>query len=372
MLEQYIIKNGKKLRYGYTTGSCAVAAAVAATKMLFESMICDVIDITTNNGTKLMLDIHDIRKTESYVVCSVIKDSGDDPDITNGIKIFAKVSVSDFKGIEITGGKGVGTVTKKGLPVEVGKPAINPGPMGNIINEVAKVLPENKGVEIELYIPEGEEIAKKTFNPKLGIVGGISIIGTTGIVEPMSEDALKESLALELSVLKAQGIQEVIFSPGNYGRNFSGQLGLKDDAHIKTSNYIGFMMDKAAIYGIKKILWVGHIGKMIKVAGGIFNTHSKHADARMEILAAHCIQADIPVDICKKVLESITTDEAIEYIKENKNDLVFRNIAHKISKQCEQRVNGDIEVGTIIFSNVHGQLGVCPKGKEWIEAFKNE
>ncbi|MCG8482070.1 MAG: cobalt-precorrin-5B (C(1))-methyltransferase CbiD [Clostridia bacterium] len=372
MLNRYVFKNGKKLRCGYTTGSCAVAAGVAATKMLFEKITYDVISITTNNGTKLMLDIHDIKVNPSFVACSVTKDSGDDPDITNGIKIFAKARESDVKGIKITGGKGIGVVTKKGLPVEVGKAAINPGPIENIRSEVSKVLPQDKGVEIEFSIPEGENIAKKTFNPKLGIVGGISIIGTTGIVEPMSEDALKESLALELSVLKGEGVQNVIFSPGNYGRNFSRELGLKEEVHIKTSNYIGFMLDKALEYEFKRILWVGHIGKMIKVAGGIFNTHSKHADARMEILAAHCINADIPVHICKKVLRSITTDEAIEYIKESKNEMVFQNIAHKISQQCSNRVNHEIELGTIIFSNVHGLLGACPNGKQWIEAFGNE
>lgn len=372
MKNYYVFKNGKKLRCGYTTGSCAVAAAVAAVKMLFERDIYNSIDITTNSGKELMLDIHDIKMTTSFVECSVTKDSGDDPDITNGIKIFAKVRESDSKEIKIIGGKGIGIVTKKGLPVDVGKSAINPGPIENIRSEVSKALPKDKGVEIQLSIPEGEEIAKKTFNPKLGIVGGISIIGTTGIVEPMSEDALKESLALEFSVLKAQGIQDVIFSPGNYGRNFATTLGLMDNYHIKTSNYIGFMLDKAVELKFRRILWVGHIGKMIKVAGGIFNTHSKHADARMEILTAYCIQADIPIHLCKKVLGSITTDEAIEYIKESKDETVFYNIAHKITEKCHQRVNHEIEVGTIIFSNVHGFLGVCTNGQQWIEEFGNE
>lgn len=224
-MERYVVKNGKKMRYGYTTGSCAAGAAKAGVKMLFAQREIREIEIDTPKGWELTLDIHDIDINNEFVCCSIVKDSGDDPDITKGIKIYARAERTKSKDIEITGGIGIGKVTKKGLAVPIGEYAINPVPMEMIREEVSRVLPKDRGVKVTIYCPEGVEIGKKTFNPKLGIVGGISIIGTTGIVEPMSEEAFKESLAIELSVLKEEKIKRVIFSPGNYGRDFVKALG---------------------------------------------------------------------------------------------------------------------------------------------------
>ncbi len=371
-MNRYIVKNGKKMRYGYTTGSCAAGVAKAGVEMLFSQERIDSVTIDTPKGWELNLKLQDVVIDESYVSCSIIKDSGDDPDITNKIKIYARVEKTNKNDIEITGGIGVGKVTKKGLAVPIGEYAINPVPMKMIREEVRKVLPNGRGVKITIYCPEGVEVSKKTFNPKLGIIGGISILGTSGIVEPMSEEAFKDSLAIELSILKEQGIKKIIFSPGNYGRDFARNLGLSQDALIKTSNFIGFMIDKAVEYNITEILWVGHIGKMIKVAGGTFHTHSKISDGRMEILAANCALHGGSQELIKKIMESNTTEESADYIKEENMEWIFPLLAEKISKKCEERGLDKLNVGTILFSQDQGLLGICPKGKELLEEFRNE
>ncbi|WP_425446718.1 cobalt-precorrin-5B (C(1))-methyltransferase CbiD [Dethiothermospora halolimnae] len=371
ILNRYVTKGNKKLRYGYTTGSCATGAAKAATYMLFNNRKINSIEIDTPKGWVLNLDILDINIGNDKTSCGIEKDSGDDPDVTNKLKIYAKAE-KITKGIIITGGIGIGKVTKKGLSVPVGRYAINPVPMKMIEEEVKKVLPENSGVKITIYAPEGVNIARKTFNPKLGIEGGISIIGTTGIVEPMSEDALKESLALELSILREKNIDKIIFSPGNYGRDFALEMGLDRDLVVKTSNYIGYMIDKAVEYNMKKILFIGHIGKMAKVAGGIFNTHSKMADGRMEILTANCGILGSSKELNKKIMNSITTDEAIGYIKEQGLEEVFNILANKITKKCEERSYEEIDFGTIIFSKEYGTLGKSHNFDGLMEEFKNE
>ncbi|RKD30596.1 cobalt-precorrin-5B (C(1))-methyltransferase CbiD [Thermohalobacter berrensis] len=371
-MERYIIKKGKKLRYGYTTGTCAAAAAKAATKMLYLQEKINNITINTPKGWNLTLDIKDIEIKKDCVSCCVIKDSGDDSDVTDGIKIYAKAERKNDKGIEITGGIGIGKVTKPGLSVPVGKPAINPVPMKMIKEEVKKVLHKDRGVTITIYAPEGVKIAEKTFNPNLGIIGGISIIGTTGIVEPMSEEAFKDSLALELSILKEEGVNKAIFAPGNYGRDFAKKISLKEDYVVKTSNFIGFMLEKAVEYGIEETLWIGHIGKLVKVAGGIFNTHSKVADGRMEILAAYYGLMSNSKELIGKILECKTTEEAVGYILNENNKDVFKYIAERVSKRCENRVKNKLKVGTLLFSNQYGILGICPYGKKLLEEFKNE
>jgi cobalt-precorrin-5B (C1)-methyltransferase len=337
MLDKYIIKDNKKLRYGYTTGTCAAGAGKAAAGMLFSGKIPASVEITTPFGWKLNLPVLEGKIEKDHASCCIVKDSGDDPDVTHGIKIYGKAMRN--KEIEITGGTGIGIVTKKGLAVAPGNYAINPGPMKMIRDAVKEVLPEGEGVKVEISAPQGVEIAKKTLNGKLGITGGISILGTTGIVEPMSEEAIKETLAVVMSVIKGQGNDRVIFVPGNYGKDFIGkELNLREDIIVKTSNFIGYMLDKAVEYGISEILWVGHIGKLVKVAGGIFNTHSKIADVRMEILAANCAVMGTDREVIRKIMESNTTEEAVEYIKENNLSDVFNIIADKVSRRCEEYV----------------------------------
>lgn len=373
MLNEFIIKNGKKLRYGYTTGSCATAATKAAALMLKNKEKIETVTIMTPKGWALTLDVVDIEMTESYVKCGIIKDGGDDPDATHGATIYAKVSMGAplADGHVIYGGLGVGRVTKAGISVAVGKSAINPTPMKTITSVLDELMAEHY-FDVEVSVPRGVEIGKKTFNPKLGIVGGISIIGTSGIVEPMSESSLKASLVLELSVLRAKGVDRVIFSPGNYGRDFARDcLKINSEHLIKTSNFIGFMIQEAERLGFKKILWIGHLGKMVKVAGGIFNTHSKMADGRMEVLAANVAMVSDNMGLVRQIMDCITTDDAIAYIKEENASQVFDLLAEKISKRSEDKVFNEIEVATILFTNTYGYLGECKKAKAFCEEFGN-
>ena len=368
-----VMKNGKKLRRGYTTGSCAAAAAKAATQMLYTGENLNRININTPSGIVLNLPVVNIEIiNENTVKCSIQKDSGDDPDITNGIEIFATARMIE-DGITLKGGVGVGVVTLAGLSVTVGQPAINPVPRKMIIESVKEALPEGKGVEITISTPKGEEIARKTFNPKLGIKGGISILGTTGIVEPMSEEALKESLKIELKILKEKGHNKIIFTPGNYGKKFvKDTLDCKEVPLIKISNFVGFMLNEAVNLKFEKILLVGDIGKFIKIAAGIFHTHSKVADARTEIMAAYAAMFGANQSLVKQIVDMNTTAAVIDVLTQNNinvNDMyVF--IANRITKKASEHIHGEVEIETMLFSNEIGLLAQSENAEEMLAELK--
>lgn len=371
-MDRYIEKNGKKLKYGYTTGSCAAAASKACAIALFKNEFLEKVAVDTPKGWLVDIDVYGIKLEGDTACAFVIKDAGDDPDMTNGMKIYADLRKRSDNKINIVGGLGVGTITKAGLSVEIGKSAINPVPMKMIEDHVRQVIGEENGVDIIISAPEGIEIAKRTFNPKLGIIGGISIIGTSGIVEPMSEDAIIETMKIEISVFKRTYPDKILLlSPGNYGRDFAIKLGLDTKDIIKTSNYIGVLIDEALRLGIKRILWVSHSGKMIKVAGGNFNTHSKISDSRMEIISAYLAIEGAKPDFIKKILSSNTTDQAIDIIGETDFMHVFNTIASKCSEKCAARAFGEIEFATILFTNKHGQIGACDKAIKFMEELKN-
>lgn len=359
--------NGKEYRYGYTTGSCAAAAAKAAAEMLYSRIPLNQVTIGTPAGIPLDIAVWDTEITPGYTSCYVVKDSGDDPDVTNGIQVFAKAWPNPENTIRITAGRGIGTVTRKGLQVPPGQPAINPAPMDMIRSEVASVIPAGKGVVVEISIPQGEEIAKKTFNEKLGIKGGLSVLGTSGLVVPMSDEAFKESLALELSVKREAGIKEVIFTPGNYGLHFVESLTPQATAQtVVTSNFIGYMLHEAVRYSIQKVLLVGHIGKLVKVAGGIFHTHSQVADARQEILASHYFLFSNDSKGFKQIMQSNTTDEAVQYIT---RPGFYEYLCSRIKEQCEHHVRQKIETEVILFSLEKGLLGQTKSAKEWLKNY---
>ncbi|MDP4180368.1 MAG: cobalt-precorrin-5B (C(1))-methyltransferase CbiD [Bacillota bacterium] len=370
-MEDYVSINGRKFKKGYTTGSCAAAASKAAVAMLASGTIIDKICIDTPSGIRLNLPLSDVELNGKSAKCSVIKDGGDDPDVTNGLKIFASVIFTCDNAITLKTGEGIGIVTLPGLKVEVGKPAINPVPYRMIMKEVREVLPEGKGVEITLSVPGGEVIALRTYNPKLGIIGGISILGTTGIVNPMSEDAWKDALELELSVIAAKGIKVVVFTFGNYGEDFAkNQLNIQDDRIVKVSNFIGFMLDKATEYKFEKLLLIGHLGKLIKVAAGIFQTHSRVADARREIMAAYAALEGASNEDVAKIYDCVTTESAALIIKERSLTSVFDRIAANSSKRCSEYVFNKIDVGTVVFNEYNVLLSMDDKAKEIIHELK--
>ena len=362
-LEQYyILKNNKKLHYGYTTGTCAAAASKAAAEMLLSGHKVQEVELMTPKGIPLCLGIEEISMEKEKVSCAVRKDGGDDPDATHGILIFSSVKKIPEKRIVIDGGIGVGRVTKKGLEQGVGNAAINRVPREMIANEVKEICEAagyEGGISVEISVPEGEEIAKKTFNPKLGIEGGISILGTSGIVIPMSEEALIASIRVEMEMKKANGAQYLLITPGNYGADFCrSEMKLNLDNAMKCSNYVGETIDMAVSLGIKGILFVAHLGKFIKMAGGIMNTHSRCADSRAEIMASNAIRAGVSLETAKKLLDTVTTDEAVSILnKTGQTEAVMKKVTEKIRFYLQNRANGMIETEAVIFSNEHGFLG---------------
>lgn len=348
---RYVFKSGKKLKTGYTTGSCAAAASKAAVVMLFSGEPVQQVEIETPKGWGLKLDVHEPVIQEGMACCYVIKDAGDDPDITDGIHLHAAARKSEGQGVTIKASKGIGVVTKPGLSVKSGMPAINPVPMQMIHKEVGAVLPEGCGVEIELFIPNGEELARRTYNPKLGIIGGLSILGTSGIVEPMSEDAIKDTIALELSCRKEAGMNTIALVPGNYGEDFcKNRLSIKEEQIVKVSNYLGFALEKCAELGFAKVLIAGHLGKLVKPAGGIFYTHSRISDTRMEILAAHLGVMGMTQPHLKEVMSCRTTEEAMTVIEGCGFETVYKIIADKCAERCSGYIFDAFEVGVVLFS----------------------
>ncbi len=349
-MDEYVTISGKRFKKGYTTGTCAAAASKAAVSMIVSGRVIDRVRIDTPAGKTLVLPICGAVMKAGIAQCAVIKDGGDDPDVTTGLKVFARAELTNDGNIAVKAGEGIGTVTLPGLKVPVGSPAINPVPMKMITKAVSSVLPNGKGAVITLWVPGGEEVAKKTFNPKLGIVGGISIIGTKGIVEPMSEDAWKESLALELSILVNKGMQSCVFVFGNYGQDFSeSTLGIPKKRIIKISNFLGFMLEKATEYGIENILLAGHLGKLVKVAAGIFHTHSRVADARMETLAAYAGLEGATTAVIRKIFSCKTTGEVVSVLDAEGLEKVYHRIAKRASNKCMEYTDGKIQVGTVLF-----------------------
>lgn len=376
-MEQYIEKDGKRLRLGYTTGSCAAAAAKAAAWMLLTGRRREQISLVTPKGITLELDVREITMTENTVSCAIEKDGGDDPDVTKGTLIFAAVSRTDAPGIIIDGGAGVGRVTKRGLDQPVGAAAINSVPRRMIrenVEEVCLLADYHGGLSIVISAPEGETLAKKTFNPRLGIEGGISILGTTGIVEPMSEQALVDTIRVELTQRKASGADYVLLTPGNYGSDFIRDgLGIDPAVAVQTSNFIGDALDICRELGFRGVLLIGHIGKLVKLAGGMFNTHSKYGDCRMEILAAQAAACGVSPAGAAEILDCVACDDALRILREEGIcEATLRRLTQRVHSMLTIRAGEDMETGVVLFSKVYGLLGKTVNTEQLIQKITEE
>ncbi len=371
----YVLKNNKKLRCGYTTGSCAAAAAKAAALMLFSGCAQNSVSLMTPKGILLRLEILDAKIGEDSVSCAVRKDGGDDPDATNGLLVYAAVTRSGTPGISVDGGEGVGRVTRKGLQQPIGAAAINEVPRRMIreaVEEVCRDFEYGGGLKVVISVPGGAEAARKTFNPRLGIEGGISILGTSGIVVPMSEEALLASIRLEMEMHKANGREYLLITPGNYGEAFAGkELHVDLSNAMKCSNFVGATLDMAAELGIKGILFVAHIGKFIKVAGGIMNTHSREADARAELMAAFALRAGADRETACRILATETTDEALEIMKQTGLLQGAMGLtAKRVRYYLQHRVGGVLQTEAILFSTEHGYLAQTEGAEELLRRIR--
>lgn len=373
----------KELRKGFTTGSCGAAAAKAALYMLLTGSVKDEIEIITPGGAVFRTEVKDIFREGNRVRCAVVKDGGDDPDVTTGLHVTAEVRAEERGDgaleIQIEGGPGVGRVTLPGLDQPVGNAAINRVPRQMIekeLSEVAELLDFRGRIRVILSVPGGETAAERTFNPRLGIEGGISILGTTGIVEPMSTRAILDTIRVELNQRKALGDRIAAVSPGNYGLNFMKETyGYDLNRSVKCSNYVGDTVDMVREMGFRGMLLTGHIGKLIKVSGGIMNTHSKEGDARMELLAAGVIRAGGSMDTLRGILNCRVTEEALGIIQGESPELFRKSmdaVMDRILYYLRKRAGEELPMECILYSNEFGLLAASPGAMDMLEKLERE
>lgn len=382
-MEEYVIKNQKKLRLGITTGTCSAAAAQAAAMQLLLGVESHAVTLRTPKGMTVSVPVYLLESDSRKASYKVVKDSGDDPDVTNGTDVcvtveFVKQRVCEqkdgsqdrscaftsesFPYLTLDGGIGIGRVTKEGLEQAVGQSAINRVPRQMIFAAVGDVCEKANVCEplhITVWMPEGETLAKRTFNPKLGIKGGLSVLGTSGILEPMSEQAIVATIETEIRQLHAVGEEKVLVTPGNYGQAYASEyLGLDLAKSVKSSNYIGDTIDLAISYGMKDFLLVGNIGKLVKLAAGIFNTHSKVADGRGEIFAVHAAMAGAGADVVQEIYNCINTDRMLDVVeREGLREAVMQSILAAIEEHVAGRIGDAMRFGVIVFSEKYGYLG---------------
>lgn len=361
-MKQYIVKGQQKLALGYTTGSCAAGAAKAAALALLTGKPPRVVRLMTPKGILLTLDIEEMHCDGQSASCAVRKDAGDDPDITHGMLVFAQVCRA-AEGIAIDGGEGVGRVTKPGLAQPVGTAAINPAPRQQIaqaLREVAAQCGYTGGFAVTISIPGGAETAQQTFNPALGIVGGLSVLGTSGIVEPMSEQALIDTIRLDIDAHWAAGKRVLFVTPGNYGADFAQtRFGLRLDWGVKCSNFIGEALDYAVYRGFSRILLIGHGGKLLKLAAGVFQTHSAYADGRQEILAAHAAACGANAACVGAVLDAVSVDACLDIIE---GAGVLKQTLVSVSQRMEQHLSRRIATRGQIDCRVEYSIFTTPRG----------
>ncbi len=382
-MEEYVIKNQKKLRLGITTGTCSAAAAQAAAMQLLLGVENHAVTLRTPKGMTVSVPVYLLESDSRKASYKVVKDSGDDPDVTNGTDVCVTVEYvkqrvreqtdgsqdrscaftsESFPYLTLDGGIGIGRVMKEGLEQAVGQAAINRVPRQMIFAAVADVCEKANVCEplhITVWMPEGETLAKRTFNPKLGIEGGLSVLGTSGILEPMSEQAIVATIETEIRQLHAVGEEKVLVTPGNYGQAYASEyLGLDLAKSVKSSNYIGDTIDLAISYGMKDFLLVGNIGKLVKLAAGIFNTHSKVADGRGEIFAVHAAMAGAEAKVVQEIYDCINTDRMLDVVeREGLREAVMQSILAAIEKHVAGRIGDTMRFGVIVFSEKYGYLG---------------
>lgn len=338
----------KKLRSGFTTGASVTGAAVAAAALLFKGEKRRRVTIHNLEGQPIDIPISEVRLEGEGAMALVIKDAGDDPDVTNGLEFVVQINKIEH-GIKIIGGEGVGKVTKPGLQIPVGEPAINPVPRKMICENVQGLIPDDIGLEITIIVPRGAEAAKKTLNGKLGIIGGISILGTSGIVHPMSEEAFKTSLVPQIHLAKAHGFRTIVLTPGRIGEKIAQEkFNVPENAIVQMSNFVGFMLNACAENGIKEVILLGHHSKLVKVAAGCFYTHSKICDARLETIAAYAALAGAEKSVIENIMGAVTAEGVVPILEEKNLLYIFNEMADKVTERASAYVYNEMKIGTVM------------------------
>ena len=403
------------MRSGFTTGSCSAAASAAALTMLLTQKKIDTVTILTPKGVSYSPVIEEPRFDPHGASCAVRKDGGDDVDITDGILVCAEVRFSDPEtvaarnraalaeaGMEpepdgtlpdwmsprvfIDGGEGVGRVTRPGLDMPVGFAAINSTPRRMIIRETGRVCEDlcyDGAYEVKIFVPEGRETAKKTFNSHMGIEGGISILGTSGVVEPMSVQALLDTIRVDLSMQKSEKMPVAVIVPGNYGETFLGkEYNFPKSKIVHCSNYVGEAIDMAIEMGFDRILMAAHTGKFIKVSGGIMNTHSSEADGRAELLLAAAVEAAVrlrstalTLEKEKELLDCVSTTAGLEILRDLglleetsrvAVEKIQKSLLYRTKKTLAKEELGRVQIECILYENSMGELACTEHAKEFL------
>lgn len=375
-MDRFVYRSGEKLRCGFTTGSCAAAAAKAAASAVLSGTAPERVELLTPKGITLDIPVGRCEISQSSALCSVIKDSGDDPDITNGIEVCATVELTE-SGITIDGGEGIGKVTKPGLDQPPGTAAINSVPRKMIaaaVSDIAEQYDYHGGFRVVISIPKGAEIAAKTYNPRMGIEGGISVIGTTGIVEPMSNSALVDTIRLEERMRREEGCRSLLLTLGNYSQSFiQRNMPFALDRCVTCSNFIGDAIDAAMEYGFERILIIGHIGKMVKLGAGIMNTHSAQADGRMEVLVTCGLLAGADPQTLIKITDCVTADAAIALLKDaGALEKAMEILGQRAEYYLSAKVKNTVPIGAVMFSDKFGILVNTPSAGEIMKMISEE
>ena len=379
--EHYVRSGQKLLRCGYTTGTCAALGAAGAARLLLTGREPETVALRTPKGIVVEVAPLWCRRTDTGAVCAIRKDGGDDVDVTTGLPVVASVVLEpDAPGVRIFGGEGVGRVTKPGLDQPVGEAAINHVPR-QMIAEALEREAENAaytgGFAVTISVEGGAETAKRTFNPHIGVEGGLSILGTSGIVEPMSQQAILDTVQLEIhqAALREQSPKRLILAPGNYGLDYLAQ-NLPEYSSIpvvKCSNFMGDALDMAAAEQFAEVLLVGHIGKLVKLAGGIMNTHSRMADCRTELFCTHAALCGATQATCRALMDAATTDACLDILDaENLREPVLESLLQAIQLHLDRRAAGAFRVGAVLFSNQVGPLGQTETAAQLLQSWQKK
>ena len=380
--EHYVRSGQKLLRCGYTTGTCAALGAAGAARLLLTGHAPETVALRTPKGIVVEVAPLFCRRTDTGAECAIEKDGGDDVDVTTGLPVIATVELlPGCTDIRIDGGRGVGRVTKPGLDQPVGAAAINHVPrqmIAEALRREAEAACYTGGFAVTISIQNGEEVARRTFNPHIGVEGGLSVLGTSGIVEPMSQQAILDTIQLEMNqaALRAKntdGPRRLVLAPGNYGLDYlaSALPQFERFPVVKTSNFIGDTLDMAAAANFEEALLVGHIGKLVKLAAGVMNTHSHTADGRAEVFCAHAALCGAAHEVCATLMDAATTDACLDILDgANLRTPVLESILAAIQLHLDRRAGGGFRVGAVLFSNQHGPLGETKTAKELMAEWK--